>query len=34
MNTTFARIHKVLAGFIAIGVFVQMFLAGFGTQAS
>lgn len=28
MNTTFTRIHKVLAGFIAIGVFVQMFLAG------
>lgn len=28
MNKTFATIHKVLAGFIAIGVFVQMFLAG------
>ena len=28
MNNTFARIHKGLAGYIAIGVFVQMFLAG------
>ena len=28
MNTTLARIHKGLAGFIALGVFVQMFLAG------
>lgn len=28
MNTTFARIHKGLAAFISIGVFVQMFLAG------
>ncbi len=28
MKTTFARIHKVLALFIAVGVFFQMFLAG------
>lgn len=28
MNVTFARIHKGLAIFIAIGVFLQMFLAG------
>ncbi len=28
MNKTFALIHKGLAAFIAIGVFVQMFLAG------
>lgn len=28
MNTTLARIHKGLAGFISLGVFVQMFLAG------
>ena len=28
MNTTFARIHKGLTGFISLGVFVQMFLAG------
>ncbi|MBK8904765.1 MAG: hypothetical protein IPM53_26535 [Anaerolineaceae bacterium] len=28
MNKTFALIHKSLAAFIAIGVFVQMFLAG------
>ena len=28
MKTTFARIHKGLALFIALGVFLQMFLAG------
>ncbi len=28
MQTAFARIHKVLAIFISLGVFVQMFLAG------
>ena len=28
MNKTFALIHKGLAAFIAVGVFVQMFLAG------
>jgi xanthine/uracil permease len=28
MNTTFARIHKGLAFYISLGVFVQMFLAG------
>ncbi len=28
MNKTFATIHKGLAAFISIGVFVQMFLAG------
>ena len=28
MKNIFARIHKVLALFIAVGVFLQMFLAG------
>lgn len=28
MKTTFARIHKGLAFYISLGVFVQMFLAG------
>lgn len=28
MKNTFARIHKVLAIFIALGTFLQMFLAG------
>lgn len=28
MKTTFARIHKVLVIFIALGTFLQMFLAG------
>lgn len=28
MNNTFARIHKGLAFYISLGVFVQMFLAG------
>ncbi len=28
MQTVFARIHKVLAIFISLGVFAQMFLAG------
>ncbi|MCA9979050.1 MAG: hypothetical protein KC413_24985 [Anaerolineales bacterium] len=28
MQNTFARIHKGLAAYIALGIFVQMFLAG------